>query len=70
LLPTTVAVIADGATLPVLTIKRSGFIRFTVRVLGSDGRLIGRFKSKVFSLGGGFFVFDDHGQQVAEVKGD
>src|SRR4029077_15900288 len=28
------------------------------------------FKSKILSMGGGFFVFNDHDQQFAEVKGD
>lgn len=31
---------------------------------------LGYFKSKFFSLGGGFWVFDTQDNQVAEIKGD
>ena len=44
--------------------------RSKVDVLNPDGSLIGWFKSKVWSLGGAFRVFDVQGQEVALVKGD
>ncbi len=44
--------------------------RSKVNVLNPDGTLIGWFKSKVWSLGGAFRVFDVQGQEVALVKGD
>ena len=37
---------------------------------GHAGRPIGLFKSKLFSLGGGFHVLDEAEQPVAEIKGD
>lgn len=54
-----------------LTIRRGvNFWRAQVAVLDQSGRQIGSFKSKVFSLGGGFDVFDAQGTRVAEIKGD
>jgi len=39
-------------------------------VTGGGGVPLGYFKSKLFSFGGGFWVFDNADQKVAEVKGD
>lgn len=71
LLPTSIEVRrADGGP-ALLTIKRGvGFLRTPVQVLDETGRQIGSFKSKVFSLGGGFDVFDATGGKIAEIKGD
>jgi uncharacterized protein YxjI len=71
LLPTHVSIYERESEPPVLTIQR-GFtlLRSKVLVNRGDGQAIGYFKSKLFSLGGGFFVFDTADQQVAEVKGD
>ena len=72
LLPTTVA-LREGEDLDgeiVLSIVRGvGLFRVPVKVFLGDKK-IGEFKSKIFSLGGGFYVYDAHGNQVAEVKGD
>jgi uncharacterized protein YxjI len=55
---------------PVLSIHRGfTFLRSKVDVI-ARGRKLGYFKSKLMSLGGGFLVFDQADQQVAEVKGD
>ena len=70
MLPTTVEVQETEAGPPVLTIRRNGLLRSTVRVFDANGTQIGRFKSKIFSFGGGFFLLDEADQQVAEVKGD
>ena len=70
LLPTAIEVRSGAAPTPVLTIKRSGFFRPTVRVLDGQGELVGTFKSKLFTIGGGFFLLDAGGQQIGEVKGD
>lgn len=70
LLPTTVEVRAASESAPVLTIKRAGVFRSTVRVLDGAGNPLGSFKSKMLSLGGGFFLHDTAGRQVGEVKGD
>lgn len=70
LLPTRVEVRAPAGGGPILVITRAGIFRSTVRVLDGAGTTLGSFKSKLFSLGGGFFVFDANGHQYAEVKGD
>jgi uncharacterized protein YxjI len=70
LMPTVVNIYeAEGAP-PVMSIHRGfTFLRQKIRVV-SGGRSLGYFKSKLFSLGGGFHVFDDRDQNVAEVKGN
>jgi uncharacterized protein YxjI len=39
-------------------------------VVDAAGTVLGTLKSKVFALGGGFFVEDANGGSYAEVKGD
>ncbi len=70
LLPTAVNVYEREGQSPVLSIHR-GFtvLRSKVRVVAARQEL-GYFKSKLLSLGGGFNVFDNRDQQVAEVKGN
>lgn len=71
LLPTTVAVYDEADQQLVFKIKRGmPLLRSKVTIHDHDGQMIGYFKSKVFSLGGGFFVYDRDDRQVAEVKGD
>ena len=70
LMPTTVEVREhpDGAL--VFTIKKPvTFLRQTVEVYDADGKKLGYFMSKVFSLGGGFYVYDNNDNQFAEVQG-
>ena len=71
ILPTTVAIAEQVDGPAVLTIKR-GFtlLRSRIDILDRSGQAIGYFKSKLFSLGGGFYVYDTRDQLVAEVKGD
>ena len=69
-LPTTVNVYESESAPPVLVLhKGASFLRSTVRV-ESAGRVLGSFRSKLFSLGGGFWVQDAQDQPFAEVKGD
>ena len=71
LLPTSIEVRASAGGPALLTIKRGvGFLRTPVQVLDQTGRQIGSFKSKVFTIGGGFDVFDSTGNKIAEIKGD
>jgi len=71
LLPTRIDVAPGEKQPPVLVIRRNvGFLRKKVTVSDGHGVQLGFFKSKLFSLGGGFFVFTPEGQQFAEVKGD
>jgi uncharacterized protein YxjI len=46
------------------------FLRSKVIVHDASGQALGYFKSKFFSLGGGFWVHDMKDQTVAEIKGD
>ena len=71
LLPNMVTITQGGEEGPVLfTIhKPITFFRSKVIVRDSGGRDVGYFKSKFFSLGGGFWVYDMNDQQVAEIKG-
>lgn len=71
LLPTTVNVYQNGEQAPLFSIHRPmAFFRSKIRVTGPGAQPFGYFKSKMFSIGGGFNVFDTSDQQVAEIKGD
>lgn len=55
----------------VFTIRKPvTFWREIVEVFDANEKRVGYFKSKLFTLGGGFLVFDDKDQQFADVKGD
>jgi len=69
LMPTRVNVYEDEKAPPVFAIA-SGWFRHRTTIVDSTGRVCGSFKSKMFSLGGAFRVFDAQDRQVAEVKGD
>ncbi|WP_028102248.1 phospholipid scramblase-related protein [Pseudoduganella violaceinigra] len=70
-LPTKVE-ISDKANGPALLTMKRGItlLRSRIEILDGSGQAIGYFKSKLFSLGGGFFVYDMRDQLIAEVKGD
>jgi len=69
-LPTAVNIYEREGEPPVLTIRRGfTFLRSKIQVT-AGGQSLGYFKSKLFSLGGGFHVYDNRDQPVAEVKGD
>ncbi|HUQ70506.1 MAG TPA: phospholipid scramblase-related protein [Planctomycetaceae bacterium] len=71
MMPTTVVIRAADSNDAVLTIKRGvAFLRSKVTVADAAGSPLGYFKSKLFSIGGGFDVFNLSDQKVAEVKGD
>lgn len=58
----------DGSL--VFTISRSWYLfRARVEVRDSQNELVGYFRSKVFTIGGGFHVYDRHDRLFAEVKG-
>jgi hypothetical protein len=71
LLPTRVEV-REREDTPVLITLRRGASILTARVSMRNAMdaEIGLFKSKLFSLGGGFHVLDAHQQPIADVKGD
>jgi uncharacterized protein YxjI len=71
LLPTTVNIYENEGSPPVLSLhKGPAFFRAKVRVTDAKGTYLGRFESKLFSLGGGFYVYDASDNRMAEVKGD
>lgn len=52
-------------------IRRGAYIfRSRVEVLNADGELIGYFRSKILTIGGGFHVYDKNDNHFAEVKGN
>ena len=54
----------------VFSLRRGWYLfRSRVEVLDSQDRLVGYFKSKFFTISGGFHVFDKDDQHFAEVKG-
>lgn len=60
---------SDGALL--FSIYRPWHLfRSKVQVLDENGQMLGYLKSKVLSLGGGFWVYDPEDKQIAELKGD
>ncbi len=70
-LPTTVNVYENEGQPPVFSIQKSfTFIRSQITVFNSAGTNIGYFKSKIFTIGGGFTVHDSSGKQIADVSGD
>jgi uncharacterized protein YxjI len=70
-MPTRVNVYEADQVTEIFSIRRGWvFLRAKIPVVDGTGTQLGWFKSKLFSLGGGFYVFDNAGQQVAEVKGD
>lgn len=55
----------------IFTISRGfTFLRSQVNICDRSGNVLGWFKSKFFTLGGAFTVYDSAGNQVAMVKGD
>jgi uncharacterized protein YxjI len=60
----------DDASLVFTIRKPFSLWRARVEVYDAEDNLVGYFKSKLFSMGGGFWVYDQHDQQFAEIKGD
>ena len=53
----------------VFTVRRRGFLFKKVEVVDAQGKIIGQFKAKRFSLKGGYHVYDGAGKHVAEIRG-
>lgn len=71
LMPTTIVIKEDEASEPVLTLYRGmSFLRSNVQVIDEHQTVVGFFRSKLFSLGGGFTVHNPSGEQIADVKGN
>ena len=71
MLPMKIEIQAVGETTPQLRIERGwSFMRSKVNVLDAQNNSLGYFKSKLFSLGGGFHVYNTSDEKVADVKGN
>jgi uncharacterized protein YxjI len=71
LLPTLVEVRQDESGPALLSMQRgANLLRARVTVRDGLGKELGYFRSKIFSLGGGFHVLDATDNPVAEIKGD
>lgn len=70
LLPTRMEVREQPDDSLVFAVRRGWYVfRSRVEVLDADGELIGYFKSKFFTISGGFHVYDKNDKHFAEVKG-
>jgi uncharacterized protein YxjI len=58
---------ADGKV--AFSVRRKGFLFKKVEALDGEGKVIGRYKAKRFSLSGGFHVYDKDGKHFADIKG-
>jgi uncharacterized protein YxjI len=66
----TVVEVRDSTSNEVLfSVGRTGFILKKDQVLNPQGEVVGRYKAKVFSLSGGFQVYDKDGKHLAEIQG-
>ncbi len=75
MLPTKVFIYAGGnhedeSQLQFSIQRGFSLFRSKVRVCDVRGAQVGWFRSKAFSFGGGFYVFDATDNEVAQVKGD
>ena len=70
-LPTTLNVYANGNPQPVLSIrKQAGFLRTRLEVREGQGRVLAKLRSKLFSLGGTFLIYDPSDQEIGQLKGN
>ncbi|MCE9567067.1 MAG: hypothetical protein K8U57_34120 [Planctomycetes bacterium] len=58
-----------GSEAPVFTLRRRGFLFKKIELIDGKGTVLGRYKSKRFSLSGGFHVYDESGKHIAEIRG-
>jgi uncharacterized protein YxjI len=66
----TVIEVRDSSNSSLLfTVGRTGWLLKKDEVKGADGQVVGRYKSKMFSLSGGFHVYDKDGKHLAEIQG-
>jgi uncharacterized protein YxjI len=71
MLPTSVEVREREDGRVILGMSRGvSLLQAQVTVTNDSGRPIGRLKSKLFSIGGGFHVLDGAERPIAEIKGD
>ena len=59
--------ISDNSLL--FTISRTGLLFKKDQVLDPQGQVLARYKAKIFSLSGGFNVYDKDGKPITEIQG-
>jgi uncharacterized protein YxjI len=70
LLGSTTIEVRDSSDDKVLfSIGRTGLFLKKDQVLDPQGQVVGRYKAKMFSLSGGFHVYDKDGKHLAEIQG-
>lgn len=53
----------------VFSVRRKGLLFKKTQILDGKGRVLGTYKAKLFSLTGGFHIYDQDGKHVAEIRG-
>ena len=53
----------------VFSIHRNGILAGRIEIQDSQGELVGTFRAKTFSLGGGFAIHDSAGNHFGDVRG-
>lgn len=66
---TTIQVVDTSNSATVFSVSRTGLFLKKDQVLDPQGQVIGRFKSKMFSLSGGFHIYDKDGKHIGEIQG-
>jgi uncharacterized protein YxjI len=66
---TTIEVKDADSNKVLFTVGRSGLLMKKDQVKDAKGEVVGRYKSKTFSLAGGFHVYDKGGKHLAEIQG-
>ena len=51
------------------SVARSGWLMKKDQVLNPQGEVVGRYKAKMFSLSGGFHMYDKDGKHLGELRG-
>jgi uncharacterized protein YxjI len=52
------------------TVTRSGLLFKKDHVLDDKGEIVGQYKAKMFSLSGGFHVYDKEGKHLTDIQGN
>jgi uncharacterized protein YxjI len=51
------------------SVSRSGWLMKKDQILNPQGEVVGRYKAKMFSFGGGFHMYDKDGKHLGEIQG-
>ena len=68
-IPVTIEVRSKADNSLLFSVRRRGLLAKKIEAVDAQGKVIATFKSKRFSLAGGFHVYDGAGKHFAEIKG-